>query len=90
MNGHCFSDRKNLWFSKKVSVPHKKLSMVLKYKMVRYWYASKEQSLLFDLLKVFDNIESSHKLEIFLRKSVLSFMRAQHVLSYLARSGAES
>ena len=36
------------------------------------------ESLLFDLFKAFD----CHKLGIFTRKDLFSFMRAQHVLSY--------
>ena len=41
-------------------------------------------SLLFDLFKADDKIDSCHKSYIFsLRKHVLSFMRAQHVLSIM-------
>ena len=40
------------------------------------------QSLLFDLVKAFHYIESSHKFDIFIRKDLYSFMRAQHVMSY--------
>ena len=42
----------------------------------------KEPSLLFDLFKALDQIESNNKSDIFLRKDLFSFMRAQHVLSY--------
>ena len=44
--------------------------------------ARKAQYLLFNLFKAFDYIESSHKTGIFTRKDPLSFMRAQHVMSY--------
>ena len=39
-------------------------------------------SMLFDLFKAFDYIESSHKSDFFLRKDLFFIMRAQHVLSY--------
>jgi len=37
---------------------------------------------LFDLFKAFDKFESGHKSDIFIRKDLFSFMRAQHVMSY--------
>ena len=51
------------------------------------WYlinrcARKEQSLLFNLYKAFDQFESRHKSGIFIRKDLFSIMRAQHVISY--------
>ena len=50
------------------------------------WYlinicAREEQSLLFDLFKASDSIESSHKSNFSLRKEIFSFMRAQYVMS---------
>ena len=44
--------------------------------------ARKEQPLLFYLLKAFDEFGSSQKSDIFSRKDLFSFMRAQHGLSY--------
>ena len=38
--------------------------------------------LLFDLFKAFDYIDNSHKSGIYTRKDPISFMRAQHALSY--------
>ena len=43
---------------------------------------AEEQSLLFDLCMTFDQIESSHKSNYFLRKDLFSVMHAQHILSY--------
>ena len=40
-----------------------------------------EQSRLFDLFKSFDEIEVSHKFDIFSPKNLFFFMRAQHVMS---------
>ena len=42
----------------------------------------KEQSLLFDLFKAFDQIESSHRPIFFPAKTIFSSIRAQHVLNY--------
>ena len=39
-------------------------------------------TLLFDLFKAFDLLESSHKSDIFIRKDLFSFMRAQIFMSY--------
>ena len=44
-------------------------------------FACKEKSLLLDLFKAFNLIESSQKLYFFLRKDLFFFMRAQHVLT---------
>ena len=51
------------------------------------WYlrnrcARKEQSLLFDLFKAFDNFKANYTGYFFLRKDIFSFMRVNHVLSY--------
>ena len=47
------------------------------------WCARKDKSLLFDILMEFDEIENSHKLDIFIRKKKLfSFIRAQHGVRY--------
>ena len=50
--------------------------------LVRHRCARQEQSLIFDLCKAFDEIESSHKSDIFLRKELFSVMRAKHALFY--------
>ena len=39
-------------------------------------FLRKEKSLLFDLYKAFDKIESSHKSDSLIRKYLFSFMRA--------------
>ena len=44
--------------------------------------ARKEQFRFADLFKAFHLIESSHKLDIFLRKDLFSFIHVHHILTY--------
>ena len=57
-----------------------------------FWPAQRKNSYLtmvlnwtvIELLKELDLIKSSHKSDFFLRKDLCSYMRAQHVLSYVS------